>query len=105
VYAREVWFRVLVPIGLAGLVPPPALDYLDWWLQTRSPLTPALRKGFDSLIILVAWCLWKERNQRVFHGVSRTAVQLAVMVAKEADQWSQAGFCHLAALWASSGAG
>lgn len=100
VYAREIWFRVLAPIGLASLTPPPGVDYLDWWLQSRAQLTMSLRKGYDSLVILGAWCLWKEHNQRVFHGVSHTPVQLAVVV-EEVDHWSQAGFSHLAVLWVS----
>jgi hypothetical protein len=57
--------------------------------------------GFDALVILVTWCLWKERNRRVFYGVSRTAPQIVDMVMEEADRWSLADFSHLAALWAS----
>jgi hypothetical protein len=49
-----VWFRVLVPIGLANLTPPPGVAFLDWWLQYRAQLAAAMRKGFDSLIILGA---------------------------------------------------
>jgi hypothetical protein len=64
-----------------------------------------LRKGYDSLVILRAWCLWKECNQRVFHGVTRTPVQLAVVVEEEVDRWSQAGFSHLVAFWASTDLG
>jgi hypothetical protein len=90
VFAREVWFRVLTPIGLAILVPPPGIAFLDWWLLYRVQLETAKRKGFDSLIILGAWCLWKECNQRVFHGIE-----------EEVDRWSQAGYGHLAAQWAS----
>jgi hypothetical protein len=57
------------------------------------------RSGFDSLVILVAWCLWKERNQRTFHAAQRTPVQLADVVGDEAERWSTAGFSQLAALW------
>ena len=69
VFAREVWFRVLAPIGLTNLTPPPGIAFLDWWLLYRVQLETAKRKGFDSLIILGAWCLWKERNQRVSMGL------------------------------------
>jgi hypothetical protein len=31
---------------------------------------------FDSLMVLVAWNLWLERNACVFEGVSATAVSL-----------------------------
>lgn len=32
VFAREVWFKTLLPLGLDGLVPQPGIGYLDWWL-------------------------------------------------------------------------
>jgi hypothetical protein len=54
----------------------------------------------DSLVILVAWCTWKERNLRVFQGQARSPATLVVAIAEEADRWSLAGFSQLAALWA-----
>jgi hypothetical protein len=34
-------------------------------------LVPSLhRKGFNTLVILVAWWIWKHRNACVFYGVS-----------------------------------
>jgi hypothetical protein len=77
-----VWFRVLAPIGLDHLVPQPGASLLDWWLSSRLQLGMARRKGFNSLIILGAWCLWKERNRRVFFSV-----------------------CHLATFWAATDSG
>ena len=61
----------------------------------------ACRKGFDSLTILGSWCLWKERNQRVFDGVSWSVVAIVDSIVEEAVWWSQAGNGHLAALWAA----
>ncbi|CAD6248097.1 unnamed protein product [Miscanthus lutarioriparius] len=101
VFAREVWFRVLAPIGLANLAPSPGVAFLDWSLLHRMQLVTAKCKGFDSLIILGAWCLWKERNQRVFHGAGRSPIDVATMIEEEVDRWSQAGYGHLAMLWAS----
>jgi hypothetical protein len=46
-----------------------------------------MRKGFDSLVILGSWLLWKERNRRV------------VLLQEEAERWSMAGY---SALWALS---
>jgi hypothetical protein len=53
-----------------------------------------------SLVILVVWCTWKERNLRVFQGQARSPATLVVAIAEEADRWSLAGFSQLAALWA-----
>jgi hypothetical protein len=95
---REVWFRVLRPLGLHGLAPCPGLTYLDWWLHSRLLLPSVLRQGFDSRVILVAWCTWKERNLRVFQGQVRSPATLVITIVEEADRWSLAGFSQLAAL-------
>ena len=33
VFAREVWYMVLAPIGLELLTPQPGTSFLDWWLS------------------------------------------------------------------------
>jgi hypothetical protein len=104
VYAREVWYRTLHPIGLHQLAPQPGIGYLDWWLHSRLLLPSIQRRGFHSLVILVAWCIWKERNNIVFQGRSRAAAVLVVDIGEEAERWSLAGFSHLAALWAGPSA-
>jgi hypothetical protein len=98
VFAREVWYRVLAPIGLELLTPQPRTSFLDWWLSRRILLGTTRRKGFNSLAILGSWCLWKERNRRVFDGVGRLVVAVADSIVEEAVRWSQAGNSHLAAL-------
>ena len=35
-----------------------------------------LRKGFDSMVLLIGWMLWKERNERTFSNKTRTVVWL-----------------------------
>jgi hypothetical protein len=99
IFAREVWHRVLAPIGLDLLTPQPGISFLDWWLSRCLMLGSARRKGFDSLTILGSWCLWKEWNRRVFNGVGRSVVTVADSVVEEAVRWSQAGYGHLTALW------
>jgi exonuclease III len=84
------------------LAPQSGIGYLDWWLQSRLLLPAIIRRGFDSLVILVVWCIWKERNLRVFQGRSRSAAVLDANITEEADRWSLVGFSHLAALWAGA---
>ena len=52
---------------------------VDWWLHVRSSQIPSKRKGVDSLVTLIFWHQWKERNTRILNkkeaptheGVSR----------------------------------
>jgi hypothetical protein len=52
---------------------------------------------FDSMV-LVAWLLWKERNDRVFNNSTRQAAQLAAWIREEGRQWVLAGYSCLSCL-------
>jgi hypothetical protein len=58
------------------------------------------RRSFDSMVLLVTWGLWKERNRRTFDRKSRTPTQLIAMILDEADAWIGAGYGSLASLTA-----
>ena len=47
-----------------------ASTLLDWWLLERAALPQAIRRSFDSLVLLVTWLLWKERNRHTFDHIS-----------------------------------
>ena len=102
VFARKVWFRVLASLGLAAVAPQPATSITDWWLSSRARIGEQLKRGLDSLLILGAWWLWKERNRRFFDGISLTPVAVVHKIEEEADKWSQAGYSNLAKLLGSS---
>lgn len=52
--------------------PPDDAILVEWWLCCRRTFdNNALHKGFDSLVVLASWLIWKERNHIVFHGVSK----------------------------------
>jgi len=56
------------------------------------------KKGFNSLVILGAWILWKHRNSCVFDG-SAPNIQIAIQAFKdEANLWIAAGAKDLAGL-------
>jgi hypothetical protein len=48
------------------------------------------RKGADSLIALMAWELWKERNGSCFHQASSTVMQILTHIKHLVDQWIDA---------------
>ena len=50
------------------------------------------RGGFDSLVLLVSWEVWKERNRRTFDNVCSTPAQLVVAIRDEDLAWVAVGF-------------
>jgi hypothetical protein len=42
-----------------------------WWTEARKRLRREDRRNFDTLVLLVAWTLWKQRNARVFGNIER----------------------------------
>jgi hypothetical protein len=52
-------------------------------------------RGFDSMVVLVAWPLWREGNERVFNGTCKLTHQLAQHVADVRLQWNVAAFSTL----------
>ncbi|TVU20908.1 hypothetical protein EJB05_30510, partial [Eragrostis curvula] len=65
-YSRETWFRILRPLGLQRLSPAHDDTFVEWWLRSQKRVAKNGRGAFDSMTILVAWKLWKERNNWVF---------------------------------------
>ncbi|WVZ86585.1 hypothetical protein U9M48_033340 [Paspalum notatum var. saurae] len=69
VLSREVWAWLLRELKLNVLPPTSSSRFCSWWKRTATSLEKSLRKGFNSLVILVSWELWKHRNACVFDGV------------------------------------
>jgi hypothetical protein len=51
-----------------------------------------MRKGFDALVVLVAWMILKEINDRVFNSSMRHTTQLSAWIHEEGRQWVLAGY-------------
>jgi hypothetical protein len=102
VYTREVWSRLLASMGSPAALPYQDSALLQWWLHERTSLPKALRRSFDSLVPLVSWCTWKERNRRTFDRRTLLAQQLLTSIQEEGDvdAWVGAGFHSLALLTA-----
>ena len=78
-----------------------------WWTVARKSIHKDNRQCFDSVVILVSWMLWKERNNRTFDRIVRSVLELLGWVVEEIVAWYLAGFCWLepavSALGRSSG--
>jgi hypothetical protein len=92
VYAREVWFRFFRPSGLQHLAPDHDANLPDWWCDSRKRVPKAQRKGFDSMVVLACWGLWKERNRRVFNNAMAQAAQLSSWIMEEGRWWAVASY-------------
>jgi hypothetical protein len=97
-FTRELWFGLLDPLGLTALLPTASEDVAPWWLRQRLQLDGVARPAFDSMLLLVSWIIWKERNSRTFTGVSTGVQQLRQKIVREADDWVKAGFKTLSPL-------
>jgi hypothetical protein len=67
-------------------------------MPAREDVPQALRRSFDSLVLLVTWDLWKERNRRTFDCHSATPSELVAAILEEAAAWIRAGYGSLALL-------
>ncbi|KAF6999229.1 hypothetical protein CFC21_015291 [Triticum aestivum] len=69
----------------------------EWWSLNATTKTQ-FRRPLISLMLLISWEIWKERNARVFRNV---AVPVGVIVAKikeECSLWGLAGAKYLRTL-------
>ena len=80
------------------LVPPDGFYLSEWWQNTRTTILKPFKHCFDSLVLLVSWMVWNERNWRTFDSIARTPSQLFALILEEADAWIAAGFRGLASL-------
>lgn len=92
VFSREVWFQALQAVGLQRLaLPVNAPAFQTWWRQAARRAGGDAGKGLNSLIILVAWELWKLRNRCVFEQAQPRVHELLRVIKDEVNLWAAAG--------------
>ena len=95
-FSRDIWFGVLSWFGWGEVTPgSQAVNFAVWWTGARKRFPRSSRKGFDSLVVLVSWLLWKERNNRTFDRRARSAREFQAAVGNEIVMWIQGGFKSL----------
>jgi hypothetical protein len=67
-----------------------------WWGEMERRVQKDKRKGFNSLVILVAWWIWKHCNACIFEGASPALLQ---NIKEDAGLWCGAGPATLGSLW------
>jgi hypothetical protein len=98
-YTREVWFTTLSRWGWGGRSPHGAENCLaDWWEAARRRLHKQERRALDSLVILVCWNIWLERNARIFSRRQASPSELRMRILEHLADWSSAGFQSISIL-------
>jgi hypothetical protein len=92
VFTRQFWHNILTPIGLSS-VGPKRRDsvFAEWWRKASTKIPKSKRKGFNSMVILVAWSIWKQRNRCVFEGARPCLPTLEDGFKDEMRLWFSAG--------------
>jgi hypothetical protein len=63
----------------------------EWWEAVTLNNNGTTRKSLASLIMLVSWEIWNERNSRVFRHFSSMPTIVVVRIKSEMSLWSAAG--------------
>jgi len=96
VFAREVWTIILHHLGVLHLAPQPSnVCFSSWWRKSVAAAPRETRKGLNSLIILVAWELWKHRNACVFEKKRPSIQDVLRSVSMEGGLWCSDGASRL----------
>ena len=67
VFTWQIWSLILQSLVLAAVAPTAtAWHFSTWWGDTNRSSPKELCKGLNSIIIIVAWEVWKHKNSCVF---------------------------------------
>jgi hypothetical protein len=91
-YARQVWFGCITAVGLNIVEPNRDSSLESWWSSARELVRRKDRRSFDTLVILIAWQIWKQRNARVFGNTQLqcSTTQLLFRIKEEFELWKLA---------------
>ena len=84
---RQLWWIALRAIGHSQCLPLNEPSFHSWLCDSHKKMVKEHRRGFDTIATLVAWTIWKERNNWVFNQKSRTWAEIARAITGEADLW------------------
>jgi hypothetical protein len=93
-WSRQVWSALASYSHITALNPSSwtGINSISEWLLLCHQNSPAdKRKGAQSLILLAAWEIWKERNRRIFQHEELSVAGLVTRIRDEAILWNMAG--------------
>lgn len=93
-WSRQVWEQIALQANMPHLQPEnwSAVSNIKEWMSSCWCNAPKdKKKATISMIHLVAWELWKERNRRVFRHQELTTGHFIRIVREEINLWNMAG--------------
>ena len=91
-FAKEIWHLTFDMLHMHhSLMANNGESLTSWWQRSSSAMTKDKAKTWRSIIALVWWNIWKERNARVFTNSSCSARPLFEKIQVEAKDWIDAG--------------
>jgi hypothetical protein len=92
VLARQFWYLLLQRVGMSALSPGMEdISFEAWWSRSAEVVPKDLRDGFNSLVVLGAWTIWRHRNDCVFNGAQPSIAGLLTSAGDEFNMWCFAG--------------
>jgi len=65
-FSKQVWLGVLRKLGWEAVFPDRQQNRLvAWWSDAWKKISKDEKQCFDSIVVLICWLLWKERNDRI----------------------------------------
>ena len=99
VFARQFWHRFLGCFGFQAVTPlPNDLDFFMWWQQAGDRISAGVLQGFNTLVVLGAWSIWRTRNDTVFDRIAPSVDRALLLARDEAELWMLAGAKGLSAV-------
>ena len=95
-FSVRIWNAVFAWLGLAIPTAPWLLfdSVKSWWDAVLSDNTLPM-KALSSLLLLVGWEIWNERNARVFRSKAAPVAIVMRRIKDEVSIWATAGAKHL----------
>ena len=90
-FSRQIWHAILDWTRIPLQPPNSEPTLMDWWQKTKRQTPHALRKGLQSIAMLIPWMIWKHRNECVFENARPSVEDLVDRIKAEAKCWAQAG--------------
>ena len=91
--------RFLSCFGIQAVTPlPKDVDFFLWWQQAGDRISAGALPGFNTLVVLGAWSIWRTRDDAVFDRIAPSVDRALLLAQDKAELWMLAGAKGLSAV-------